>query len=66
MKKFMLTEEQLVDNGFPRPDPEVWTVDRQIDPYGQTDEGKTDEGIDLSQGNLTEFILTKEQLVDNG
>ena len=61
MKKFMLTEEQLVDNGFPRPDPEVWTVDRQIDPYGQTD-----EGIGLSQGDLTEFILTKEQLVDNG
>ncbi len=24
MRQFLLTEEQLVDNGFPRPDPEVF------------------------------------------
>ena len=26
MRTFVLTEEQLVDNGFPRPDPEVQIV----------------------------------------
>ena len=40
MKKFILTEEQLVDNGFPRPDPEVF-IHRYI--VWQTD-------IDLNSG----------------